>query len=61
MLLMFMYTHINNMQIGTQLIHQAALCGNTDALVMLIEQFGVDPQEKADVSHMKWCEYKPIA
>ena len=27
---------------------------------MLIEQFGVDPQEKADVSYMKYCIYNPI-
>jgi len=44
--------HTINLQLGLQPIHQAALCGNAKLLDMLIEQFGVDPQEKADVSQM---------
>lgn len=43
---------IINLQLGLQPIHQAALCGNAKLLDMLIEQFDVDPQEKADVSQM---------
>ena len=32
-----------------QAIHHAAASGHTQLMVMLIEQFGVTPQEKADV------------
>jgi len=33
-----------------QAIHNAAVSGHADLMVLLIEQFGVDPQEKADVT-----------
>ena len=42
-----------HIQFSLQPIHQAAIHGNVELLVMLIEQFGVDPQEKADVSYEK--------
>ena len=32
-----------------QAIHNAAGCGHTELLTMLIDHHGVDPQEKADV------------
>ena len=32
-----------------QAIHHAAIGGHVELLVLLIEQFGVSPQEKADV------------
>ncbi len=38
-------------QVGMQAIHQAALGGHVELVVSLIEQFGVDPQEKAEVTH----------
>ena len=33
-----------------QAIHHAAIGGHVELVVLLIEQFGVSPQEKADVS-----------
>ena len=32
-----------------QAIHHAAIGGHVELVVLLIEQFGVSPQEKADV------------
>lgn len=37
-------------QVGMQAIHNAAVSGHADLMVLLIEQFGVDPQEKAEVT-----------
>ena len=33
-----------------QAIHNAAVSGHADLMVLLIEQFSVDPQEKAEVT-----------
>jgi len=33
-----------------QAIHNAAVNGHGELMVLLIEQFGVDPQEKAEVT-----------
>ncbi len=38
-------------QVGMQAIHHAAIGGHVELVVSLIEQFGVDPQEKAEVTH----------
>ena len=41
-----MYVHT---QVGMQPIHSAASHGQIDVISVLVEKYGVDPQEKADV------------
>ena len=36
-------------QLGMQPIHYAAANGRAELLILLIDKFGVDPHEKADV------------
>lgn len=36
-----------------QAIHDAAASGHVEVMVLLIEHFGVDPQEKAEVGFTK--------
>ena len=45
---MYMYMHILT-QTGMQPIHSAASNGHIDVINVLVEKYGVDPQEKAEV------------
>ena len=38
------------LQVGMQPIHTAASSGQPEVILMLTQEFGVDPNEKADVS-----------
>ena len=41
------------MQDGAQAVHSAATAGEIEILTMLIEHFGVDPQERAHVCNKR--------
>lgn len=44
-----LFIAVIHMQDGAQAIHSAATAGEIEMLTMLIENFGVDPQERAHV------------
>ena len=47
-------------QLGMQPIHYAAANGHAELLILLIEKFGVDPQEKAEVANIFSCKQVKI-
>ena len=49
MCIIYYYITFMCTQVGMQPIHCAAIYGHIDVISILVERYGVDPQEKADV------------
>ena len=50
----YMYVHTQG---GVQAIHNAATHGHIGLISVLVEKYGVDPQEKADVCKLVCSQY----
>ena len=48
---MYVCMYIRIYQGGMQPIHSAAIVGHIDVIYILVDKYGVNPQEEADVSN----------